>query len=52
MSHLLNSGTCDQVEKNIENCNSRKDLRMALNNERENKNRKTVIELLEKKLEV
>lgn len=50
MSQLLNSGTCEQVERNLKNCTSRKTLRVALHNERENKNRKTVIELLEKAL--
>lgn len=51
MSQLLNSGTCEQVERNVKNCTSRKTLRLTLHHERENKNRKTVIKLLEKELE-
>ena len=51
-SNLLNNrGNVDDVKIAVKNCTSRKDLRLALQNERENKNRKTVIELLEKKLE-
>lgn len=49
--NLLNAGTFDQVEAKVKNCDSRKDLRLALQAELEADNpRKTVIALLQKKL--
>lgn len=47
---LNNRGNVEDVKTAVKNCTSRKELRLALQDERENKNRKTVIELLEKKL--
>lgn len=50
-SQLLNNrGNVEDVKTAVKNCTSRKDLRLALQDEREHKNRKTVIEMLEKKL--
>ena len=49
---LINSGNLGEVEDKINKCKSRKELRLALHHERENKNRKGAIELLEKALEV
>ena len=52
MSKLPNSGNLGEVENAVNNCQSRKLLRIALHDERANKNRKGAIELLEKALEV
>jgi hypothetical protein len=47
---LNNRGNVEDVKCAVKLCENRKDLRLALQNERENKNRKSVIDLLEKKL--
>lgn len=49
--NLLNAGTFEQVEAKVKKCDSRKEMRLALQAEQESeKPRKTVIELLEKKI--
>lgn len=48
---LNNRGNVEDVKIAVKNCDNRKELRLALQNEREKESpRKTVIELIEKKL--